>query len=243
MKGVFLCVFVLHLDFGKTTMLRLKVTTILILTYFTGWSQWSVKSISDTLLKNSNVVIRRYATDIKFLEDDKVVVAENMVVTFMDNIAIKNFVFCDVVSQELADNVLECRFFDVSGKRMKQAKVKTFQKSNGFGIDIISPVDPKFPLTVEVEYKLVTNSTEQLRVWNPTMNLNGSVENASLRISVIDTSNLNYKYNRIPIPSKSLDEDGLNVFLWELNEFPFIKTGSSIELPVNELPTVILFGK
>ena len=220
-------------------MQRLVFTAFLFLSYCSAMSQWNVKSIPDTLLTNSNAVIRRYATDIRVLEDDQVVVSENLVITFLESSALKIFIFNSIVAESISNNSIESKFFDTVGRKIKQTKIKANSTSEGILIQIISPTLLDFPITMEVEYKLVVDGVKNLKTWNPTMNFSGSVESASLRVSASDTSSMNFKYNQIPNPIRTVDEDGMFVFLWELNNFSAIKIGSSSELPI-ELPSLTI---
>jgi len=245
MKGVFYLIKLLYLSFSKQLkMPRLFLFFLFELFFNSVTAQWNVNAISDTLLRNSKAVVRRYATDIKVFEEDRIGIAENLVITFLDDDALSHFRFCSIVNDSLIPKSMESKVFDLDGKRIKQANASILKDSISITrLRLISPIKLSFPLTVELEYKNTLNSIRTIRSWKPTADFGVSVENASLRLTLSDTSLISYTCNRMPLLVKNVNEDGLYVFLWEINHFLSIKKGSSLELPLGDFPIITIMSK
>ena len=207
------------------------------------FGQWNVSSITDSHLLNTGILVRRYASDIKFI-NDKVVVSENLVITILDKDILSGFRFFEILNDSLLNESIDSKIFDSEGKKIKNAKVDLFhEKNNGSLLKLVSSKDLSFPLTIELEYKKVSIRIRGILNWNPVKDYNVSVQNASLRLTVIDTSAISYQSNKIPLNSSYVNEDGLFVFIWELADFKAIKKGNPDELPLNELPSVKIMSK
>ena len=216
--------------------------------YSSASAQWSVNTISDSLINNSNAVIRRYASDITIFETGRIVVAENFVITIFDNAELNQLRFYSIISDSHISESLESKIFDASGKRNKQASAKIFQEgaissSNGSMLRLFSPMELSFPLTIELEYRRTIKSFNDIHPWKPVTDFGVSVQNASFRLSVSDTSLIKFKSAGIPLPTKYVNEDGFYVFLWESKNKISIKKGNSQELPLNSFPSLTLISK
>lgn len=223
-------------------MVRLFLFSFCLFLSSSVFAQWSMNSIPESLLQNSNVVIRRYATDVKFFNADKIVVAENIVFTILEEDESNRFYFQSIIGSMLKNEMLEGKVYDENGKRLKSVNVHLDDgdtSSRGSTIHLMhNSTSINYPLTIEVEYRKSLKSLDDIQSWIPIMRCNVSLQNASLRLTEIDSSFVGIKYDRIPLPNKFVDEDGYCVYLWELTDFLAIKKGNSQELPFNDLPSV-----
>jgi len=205
-----------------------------------AFAQWRVESIPELLLKNSDVVVRRYATEIKVYEYDRIEIAENLVLTVMGKDALNSLFYCCVLNDSTIGKSSESRVYDFNGKRVKGIKVilkyDNSSKRNRYFITLSDTQKILFPLTVEIEYKRLIKNIYAITLWKPVADYRNSVQYASLRLAVCDTSFITFQCNGLHLVSKNIDNDGLYVKIWELLDFKSKKKGSSQELPLNDLP-------
>jgi len=211
-------------------------------------AQWSITDINDSQFANSGVLVRRYASDISIVNNDIIVVSENLVITVLDKDFLSRLRFSGIFNDSIISKSVESKIFDYTGKRIKHAKVELFhdgsnKKNTDLILKLISPLDLTFPITIELEYKNVSNKIQRFLQWKPVIDNNTSVQNASLRLSVSDTTSITFQSNRIPLTNSYINEDGVYIFIWELINFRSMKKGSSDELPVNDLPNLRITSK
>ncbi len=215
-------------------------TTFFIGSWFAALAQWNVSTIPESLIKNTEWVVRRNVVDIKIYDTDRIDVAENMVVTFLDKDAFNHFILCGILTYSDIQKSIRLKVYDFNGKRVKNAQVDvtSVDQLQGRCFKLVNESNSKinFPLTVELEYKGRSGINGDLRTWGPVTAYNVSLQNATLRITVADTSLISYQNLGIPLIEKHINEDGNFVLLWELtNYLPKIK-GSSLELPDEKFP-------
>lgn len=206
-------------------------------------AQWSITDINDSQFANSGVLVRRYASDISIVNNDIIVVSENLVITVLDKEFLSSFRFSGIFNDSIINKLVESKIYDNTGKRIKHAIIELFQDGSGKKntdviLRLISQVDLAFPLTIELEYKNIANKTKNPLQWKPVMDNRTSVQNASLRLSVSDTTSITFQSNKIPLTNNYINEDGVYIFIWELINFRPMKKGSSSELPANDLPNL-----
>lgn len=95
-------------------------------------AQWEVDDIVASQLRNSGLLVRRYASDIRVVNKNDIVVAENVVITFLDKDCFNRFRFCGIVADSIIKESLEGKVFDSWGKRVRNAKLAfSYTLNNG----------------------------------------------------------------------------------------------------------------
>ena len=113
-------------------MRRLFLFCILALMCNSIFGQWNVSSITDSHLLNTGILVRRYASDIKFI-NDKVVVSENLVITILDKDILSGFGVIEIESlgKEFNADIMEA----IDTKEGEQNKVLKVHKKGYMLID------------------------------------------------------------------------------------------------------------
>lgn len=221
-------------------MLRLFLSVLFTFTQVMTFAQWEAKSISDSLKRNADAVIRRYATDIKFFEGGRINVFEDLVVTVFDKIMLEQMTLSWVIDESSVGNAISVKLYNSDGKRVKTksriANIDQNEKSNKVLLtDFFRDIsDLSYPFTIEMEYKRSIININRLNVWKPVKDKRVSVQNACLRVTCIDTTLVNVKSSNVPFIAKSVTEDGCFVSLWELNDFQAIN-----EIKLSGFPKVV----
>ncbi len=216
------------------------------MTQIVAIAQWDIQNITKSLMLNSDAVIRRYATDIKIYESDKIYVAEDIVITIIDKDIFERLVLSWIVNDSIFGRYVSVKLYNTNGKKIKSREdliYDSFEKMNNGKVFEFSKGDPNLmiPFTIELEYKRRLHSIEELRSWIPLKNYRVSIQNASLRIACVDTTIIEIKSTNVPFVNKSVDEDGYSVKLWELNNFQAINKITYEELNHHhQLPTICL---
>lgn len=211
-------------------------------------AQWEVDDIVASQLRNSGLLVRRYASDIRVVNKNDIVVAENVVITFLDKDCFNRFRFCGIVADSIIKESLEGKVFDSWGKRVRNAKLAFSYtlnngRSNGLSMRLSNPIDVAFPMTVELEYKKVSGRIDDFLLWKPVVGYDVGIQDGSLRLSMVDTSTISFQSNKIPLNGSYVNDEGLFIYIWELTDFRAIKKGNSNELPLNVLPSVKIISK
>jgi hypothetical protein len=221
-------------------MIRFLFLALLLFSQSITFAQWNVESITDSLRRNSDAVIRRYASDLKVIEDGEVVVAEDIVVTLFDTEIVKQFALFWIVNKRAIGGI-NIKIFDAGGKRIKvDSNNKNFERiNNGLLISYLENCsDLNMPFTVELEYRNARLSIKELSDWKPIKDFRVSVQSASLRVTSIDTTLIDIKSNKVPFVNKVDNEDGTFVSLWELTNFRAIDKTPNWELSQLDFPSV-----
>ena len=203
----------------------------------TSKGQLSLVEIPDSLLQTENPVIRRYATDIKVINKNRIDIAENVVVTLIDKAELEHFTVCFIQNNNKVNKYFIKKAYDMEGKKLKNVNVLALQNGGCTKLQLEGKNgEVPFPISVELEYKTSIGSIDELNTWLPVPDYGISVQNASIRISTLDSTVIAKGFIVLQPSCKTIDEDGFIVTLWELNGFVAEKRGSSNELPQNIFP-------
>lgn len=225
----------------------MKKSIFFALCFFCSYSifaQGVLKSIPYTIFKSSNTVIRRFATDVRVFNSNKTEVAEYVFVSFKGIEELRMYRINSMISKSINLKKLTCKVYDKNGKRSKKLDALVGVENSWLRILITDKiVEAIFPLSIELEYKAVLVSFKNSQKWLPVADSDTKVQHASLRLSVSDSSAIDYTNYLIPSPQSNMDDSGNYVTIWELNDYLSVKKGSSKELPRNDFPYVILYSK
>ena len=212
------------------------------------YPQWKSSDIPDSLKRNADVVIRRYATDIKVLGIDKKTITVNKVITILNEQG-KDFAdFSEYYDKDLKIEAVKGIIYNDLGKIIKKSKKSDFQDVSvtpDFTIYadnrmIYTKVIPSsYPFTVEYEYKLVENNILSLPSWYPQYGYRMSVENASLRVNLVDSSLIRYKTFNIPNPTIEKDDAFSKILIWEVSNLKPVEKEPYSPKAYDYLPAVL----
>ncbi len=227
----------------------LLIVVLFQITSYLAYSQWKSSDIPDSLKRNSDVIIRRLATDIKIISADKIIITENIVLTILNEEGKIFANFSEYYDKDSQFEFVKGTIYNDGGKIIKKLRRPDFQDvslvSNysiyeGNRLIQYTVVPISYPFSVEYEYRKIVNTAMFIPPWYPQGGFRLGLENASLRVSFPETNPLIYKAFNIENPSKAVDEDGYEVLLWSINQL------KSIEKEVNPpkffeyFPTVFL---
>lgn len=212
-----------------------------------GYAQWEVRSIPYELKVYADAVIRRYATDVKVLENDQVDVAEDIVVTVLNEKAIGQLFFKLIVRPAEVVNNFNVKIFDFEGKRIKLKRTEFDNSEIKSVIDGFSYFKEipglSCPFTVEIEYKKTLMGISELNVWTPANNPFVNIQNANLRVSCADTIQIRIEPKNVLLQSNSKDEEGYLVRLWEVADYIIRGKESKLVLNQSAFPYVAFYKK
>jgi hypothetical protein len=190
------------------------------------YSQWKSSDIPDSLKRNADAVVRRLATDIKILGLDKVIVSENIVVTVLNEQGKMFSDFSEYYDKDSRIEYVKGVIYDDRLGVTKKLKRSDFQDQSMVAdysiyednrILTYEVFPTSYPFTVEYEYRKVLNTAMFIPSWYPQSWYRLAVENANMRVSYSDSNPLICKLFNMDKPSKTVDENGFEVFLWDVN--------------------------
>jgi hypothetical protein len=224
----------------------LLTMSFFILYQCTSNAQWDVQSIPAILKNNSDAVIRMHATDVKVYESDKINVTEDIVITIMKRDILEKQLFNMLVRKDVLGNIFSIKVYDIDGRRVKLNNsfptIEDIQLlKNGYLSGILNNFSElNCPFTVELEYKRTMVKVNDLDTWLPVNDNRIGVQNAILRIMCSDTTLIHTKSNNIQLISNTVDEDGYNVSLWELNNYQLNQKENRLEIIQSILPSITI---
>jgi len=198
-----------------------------------AFPQWRSSDIPDSLKRNADAVIRRYATDIKVLRLNRMEITVNKVVTVLNEKG-KDFAdFSQYYDKNTRIDFVKGTLFNDQGKIVKKSKKSDFSDVSimpDFTLYadsrmIYTQVYPtSYPFTIEYEYRIVVANTFAFPTWIPQYGYRIAIENATLRVNLVDSSMIRNKCFNISSPLVENNDDFGKVLIWEVNNLkPFEK--------------------
>lgn len=211
----------------------MKKTLCLVSFLFVSWAtyaQWKSSDIPDSLKRNADAVIRRYAMDVRILGLDKQITTINKVVTVLNDQGNDFAVFREFYDRNTRIESIKVIHYNDLGKIVKKYFVNDFSDVSimpsftlydDSRMKYLQIFPLTYPYTVEFESKIVEDNILSLPTWYPQSRYRLSVENSSLRVSVPDTNMIRYRSFHISFPN---DERG-EVFkkVWEVGNLRAIE--------------------
>lgn len=198
------------------------------------FSQWKSSDIPDSLKQNSNIVFRRYATEIKVLGFNSKIVTINKVITVLNEKG-KNYAnfSLEYDKNSIIESFKGILYNDV-GKIVKKITIwdlkdqsiipeYTLYADNREKFYELFP--SSYPFTVEYEYRVVVNNILSFPTWYPQFGYNIAVEEASLKLNLLDSNLVRFKTFNISKPEiNKKDKYYKKSILWEIKNLkPILK--------------------
>lgn len=225
------------------------LTITIILTSSFAFAQWKSSDIPDSLKRNADAVIRRVATDFKILGPDKIILTENIVITVLNEEGKRFASFYEYYDKDSKIEYVNGVIYSDEGNVVKKIKKNDFKDVSM--VDNFSLYDDNrivtyevypisYPFSIEYEYRKVVNTAMFIPSWYPQYGFRVGLQNASLRVSFPDSNPLKYKSFKISQPMKSVNENGFNELLWEINNIKAVDKELYAPKPYEYLASVIL---
>lgn len=190
---------------------------------------YNISLISDSLIKNANVVCRSNELRIEIKEPGKAKIYRKRVFSILNEAGDKYSFFYTYYDKFNDINDIDGTLYDASGKELKNVKKKDIEDLSGNDNSNLM-VDTRFkvhsfyyrtyPYTVEYEEEKVLNGVFDLPDWNPQQTNVMSVEESKL--VVITPKNLDIRYKQFNYkgnPVISEDKDN-KIYTWEIKNTP-----------------------
>lgn len=226
-----------------------SVFIVLIFISISTFSQWRSSDIPDTLKKNADVVVRRYVTDIKVVSLSKKITTINQVITILNEKG-KDFAdFQAYYDKNTRIEFIKGMLYNDFGKIVKKISMSDFKDvsimpdytlfdDNRMKYYQFYPTS--YPYTVEYECRVVENNILSLPSWCPISNYRMSVEDASLRVNLVDSSLVRYKIFNIDQPTEEKNDDYSKVLIWEVHNLKSIEKEPFSPRIFDFLPVVLI---
>lgn len=232
--------------------MRLPVQILFLCIHFISFSaaaQFSVKSIPDSLKKNSDAVVRNFETKIILSESGYTEYTRKIITLFNDNLLSE----CSLVlyqANDVKSKFIKAIIYDADGiiiRKIKKSDLIDVGDFSNFSSDAHFNVyelnDLKYPCTIEYEYESTVDYLFILPEWKPVMDYSTAVENTSLTVYSKDTSLLRYYEKNMPNKTTISKSDNLTVWDWSLNNFVSVKKESKSLKAEDVFPCVLLAPK
>jgi len=212
-----------------------------------AYSQWKSSDIPDSLKRNADVVIRRYATDVRILSLDKQITTINKVVTVLNEQG-KDFAeFREYYDRNSRIESIKVILYNDFGKVVKKYYIydfsdvsimPSFTLYDDSRMKYLQIYPLTYPYTVEYESKIVENNILLLPTWYPQLRYRMAVENSSLRVTLSDSNMIRCKSFNISPPIEEKDENYSKV--WEVTNLKAIEKEPYSPNAFDFLPAVFM---
>jgi len=216
---------------------------------FSAAAQFPVKSIPDSLKKNSDAVVRNFETKIILSESGYTEYTRKIITLFNDNLLSE----CSLVlyqAHDVKSKFIKATIYDADGtitRKIKKSDLIDVGDFSNFSSDAHFNVyelnDLKYPCTIEYEYESTVDFLFILPDWQPVIDYGTAVENASLTVYSKDSALLRYYEKNTPNKTTVSKSDNLTVWEWRLNNFVSVKKEPKSLKAEDIFPCVLLAPK
>lgn len=203
----------------------------------TLYSQWRSIDIPDSIKRNADVVIRRDNLDVivssSFFRSK--IVKRCIVTTILNERAKEYASFHLDYEKGTIINVLKGTVYNELGKVVRRFYPADFNDVSMVPGEtlfddnrarVINYEPASYPLTIEFEYEISENSILSLPIWRPISDYRMGVENASLRLTLEDSSLVRYKTIKLKPPVVEKVDGKEKVLLWDVKNLKPIERES-----------------
>lgn len=216
---------------------------------FRSAAQFPVKSIPDSLKKNSDAVVRNFETKIILSELGYTEYTRKTITLFNDNLLSE----CSLIlyqANDVKSKFIKATIYDADGiitRKIKKSDLTDVGDFSNFSSDAHFNVyelnDLKYPCTIEYEYESTVDFLFILPDWQPVIDYGTAVENASLTVYSKDSALLRYYEKNTPNKTTVSKSDNLTVWEWRLNNFVSVKKEPKSLKAEDIFPCVLLAPK
>lgn len=200
-------------------MRAILIPILLSVTIQSAVAQWKFSELPDSLARRAPVILRKYATDLKILDNNTAELAEYVVLSIVKPESIPNYNILQYSINTKGLRLFKYSLYNTRGKQVLKHKLTREELLDSLGFDLLYVANriPKtdYPVTIEYEYRQTIEAIAYPFLWRPLPLDNVYTMEASLRVSVVDSNILSVKEHNIPKASCFYNNDNLFTYLWE----------------------------
>lgn len=198
---------------------------------FSFAQDYSVSSIPENLLKNSNAVIREWSEDYSLKSVNDMTVKLTYVATIMSAAGDDYATIFIPYNPTSRVSGIRVEMFNAAGKMIKTFSKKDFadytnNPNASLYVDnrvlILKPLSTQYPYTLKISYETNTSNTIWLRSFSPLSNFNIALEKSDFTITNNSGITIRSKINDKPIGVVSESKVG-NIWKYAYQNIPAIK--------------------
>ena len=205
----------------------------------------SADAIPETLLAESDAVVRLDETETTYTSPTNVVERHHRQITILRQSAARKGFFTCVVDRNSALKSFAGTVRDAHGKvirKLKRSELKYSEYSSGLADDAgyytLEILAPTVPYTVDVEYEIAYNDgILAFAPFLPVASTATSLEKAAYTLSVPAGTPLGYKCCRIGEPEKRTEKER-DIYRWQLEQLPAVEAEEMMPRLIDLLPMV-----
>jgi hypothetical protein len=217
---------------------------------FAAEVKYPVSEIPPEMIKEAQVVIREYQTEIKIISKGEAVKKVKKVITILNDKGREGGFLGIGYDRFIKVNYIKGNIYDSSGKLIY--KLKTLDIEDVSAISNISIYDDNrikifktkiynYPYTIEYEYELNTRGLLTFSSWYPVLSTETSLIKGSFKVITPKDFMIRHKErNNIAKPEISADAHANNIYLWKVNNLPVITLEDHGPDPYELLPQVMI---